>query len=181
VDAATLDLYMPPYGWPTRTVHQSEQLRRDGACHHDVLQQMAASAAPLHEEAGVCVLMHVGVAQASTRLQQENHRAPCVFLESMQRKTQAHHVLTVMHQAGMCVWLDQQVVGVSSADHISCVPAAHPAACPSPSYPFIRLRLSCLSAPFTSQPQCHSLKGAAGAREEEEEEAWRVQMPRQRW
>jgi hypothetical protein len=58
--------------------------------------------------------------------------APSVLLESM-RKAEAHHVLGAMHQAGMCVWLDQQVEEVSSAAHISCVPAAHPAACPSPS------------------------------------------------
>ena len=59
--------------------------------------------------------------------------APSVLLVSMQRKTEAHHVLGVMHQSDMCVWLDQQVEGVSSVAHISCVPAAHPAACPSPS------------------------------------------------
>jgi hypothetical protein len=117
-------------------VHQSERLRRDGACHHDVLQQRAARAARL--EAGAChgVLMHVGVAQASSRLKYEHHQiefARNVILESMQRKTQAHHVLTVMHQADTRVWLDQQVEWVSSADHISFVPAAHPAACPSPS------------------------------------------------
>jgi hypothetical protein len=78
-----------------------------------------------------CVLIHVGAAQASIP---KHHRifAPFVCLESMQ-KPEAHHVLDVMHQAGMCVWLDQQVEGASSAAHISCVPAAHPAACPSPS------------------------------------------------
>ena len=58
--------------------------------------------------------------------------ATSVLLESM-RKAEARHVLGVMHRAGMCVWLDQQVEGASSAAHISCVPAAHPAACPSPS------------------------------------------------
>jgi hypothetical protein len=79
-----------------------------------------------------CVLIHVGAAQASIR---KHHRifALSVLLESMQQKTEAHRVLGVMHQAGMCVWLDQEVEGVSSAAHISCVPAAHPAACPSPS------------------------------------------------
>ncbi len=88
--------------------------------------------------------------QASTNLQQEGLRhasnvprasipkhyrifAPSVLWESMQRKTKAHHVLGVMHQAGMCVWLDHQVEGVSSAAHISCVPEANQAACPSPS------------------------------------------------
>jgi hypothetical protein len=58
--------------------------------------------------------------------------APSVLLENM-RKSEARHVLGVMHQAGMCVWLDQQVEGAPSAAHMSYVPAAHPAACPSPS------------------------------------------------
>ena len=35
------------------------------------LQQRAASAAPLDQAARVCLLMHVGVAQASTRMEQE--------------------------------------------------------------------------------------------------------------
>ncbi len=152
---------------------QSERLRRDTARQHAVLQQKAAGEAPLHEPPHACVLIHVDVAQASIP---KHHRifAPSVLLESM-RKAEAHHVLSVMHQAGMSVCLDQLVEGVSSVAHISCVPAAHQAACPSPSYPWVRFRLSCLSAPFTSQTQCHSLTGAAGARagarkEEEEEE-----------
>jgi hypothetical protein len=54
-------------------VYQSEGLRRDGACEHDVLQQRAAGEAPLHEPPHVCLLMHVGAAQASTRLQERQH------------------------------------------------------------------------------------------------------------
>ncbi len=50
--------------------------------------------------------------------------------------------LGAMHQAGMSVSEDQQVERVSSVPHISCVPEAHQAACPSPSYPWVRLRLS---------------------------------------
>jgi hypothetical protein len=51
--------------------YQSERLRRDVTCEHAALQQREASAAPLDEAARVCLLMHVGVAQASTPLQQE--------------------------------------------------------------------------------------------------------------
>jgi hypothetical protein len=53
-------------------VQHSEGLRRDGGWEHDVLQQRAAGEAPLEEAAAhVCVLMHVGAAQARTRLRQE--------------------------------------------------------------------------------------------------------------
>jgi hypothetical protein len=45
---------------------ESELLRRDGGCEHGALQQGEASAVPLGQAAGVCVLIHVGVAQAST-------------------------------------------------------------------------------------------------------------------
>ena len=45
-----------------------EGLRRDGACEHGVLQHRAAGEAPLHEPPHVCLLMHVGAAQASSRL-----------------------------------------------------------------------------------------------------------------
>ncbi len=50
-------------------MEHSEGLRRDGAWEHDVLQQRAAGEAPLEEAAAhVCVLIHVGAAQARTRL-----------------------------------------------------------------------------------------------------------------
>ena len=53
-------------------VKQSEGLRRDGAWEHGVLQQRAAGEAPLEEAAAhVCVLMHVGAAQARTPMRQE--------------------------------------------------------------------------------------------------------------
>jgi len=52
-------------------VQHSEGLRRDGGWEHDVLQQRAAGEAPLHEAAHVCVLMHVGAAQARTPMRQE--------------------------------------------------------------------------------------------------------------
>jgi hypothetical protein len=51
-------------------VEQSEGLRRDGAWKHGVLQQSTAGEAPLHEPPHVCLLMHVGAAQARTRLQE---------------------------------------------------------------------------------------------------------------
>jgi hypothetical protein len=52
------------------SVEQSEGLRRDGACEHAGLQQRPAGQAPLPEAAPVCLLMHVGAAQARTRLQE---------------------------------------------------------------------------------------------------------------
>ena len=48
-------------------MEESEGLRRDGAWEHGVLQQRAAGEAALHEPRHVCVLMHVGAAQARTR------------------------------------------------------------------------------------------------------------------
>jgi hypothetical protein len=51
-------------------VEQSEGLRRDGGWEHAGLQQRPAGQAPLHEPPPVCVLMHVGAAQARTRLQE---------------------------------------------------------------------------------------------------------------
>ncbi len=53
-------------------VQHSEGLRRDGGWEHAVLQQRAAGEAPLEEAAAhVCVLMHVGAAQAPTPTRQE--------------------------------------------------------------------------------------------------------------
>ena len=46
-------------------MHQREGLRRDGAFEHGVLQERAASEAPLHDLRHVCVLMHLAAAQAS--------------------------------------------------------------------------------------------------------------------
>ena len=52
-------------------VEESEGLRRDGAWEHCVLQQRAAGEAPIEEAAAhVCVLMHVGAAQARTPMRQ---------------------------------------------------------------------------------------------------------------
>ncbi len=55
-----------PASWPS-SVEESEGLRRDGAWEHGVLQQRAAGEAALHEPPHVCLLMHVGAAQARTR------------------------------------------------------------------------------------------------------------------
>ncbi len=52
------------------SVEQSDWLRRDGAWEHGVMQQRPAGDAPLHEPPHVCLLMHVGAAQARTRLQE---------------------------------------------------------------------------------------------------------------
>ena len=57
-------------------VEESEGLRRDGAWEHGVLQQRAAGEAPLDEAAHVFVLMHVGAAQARSRLQEGQRVSP---------------------------------------------------------------------------------------------------------
>jgi hypothetical protein len=58
-------------------VQHSEGLRRDGGWERDVLQQRAAGEAPLEEAAAhVCVLMHVGAAQARTPGRQERPVRP---------------------------------------------------------------------------------------------------------
>jgi hypothetical protein len=59
-------------------VEQSEGLRRDGGWEHGVLQQRAAGEAALHEPPHVCLLMHVGAAQARTRGRQERPVRPFV-------------------------------------------------------------------------------------------------------
>ncbi len=52
-------------------MEHSQGLRRDGGWEDGVLQQKAVGEAPLEEAAAhVCVLMHVGAAQARTRLLQ---------------------------------------------------------------------------------------------------------------
>jgi hypothetical protein len=50
------------------SVEQSEGWRRDGAWEHGVLQQKAAGEVPLHKQSHVSLLIHVGAAQANTRL-----------------------------------------------------------------------------------------------------------------
>jgi hypothetical protein len=55
---------------------ESEGLRRDRGWEHVVLQQRAAGEAPLHDPPDVCVLMHVGAAQARTRLQERQRVSP---------------------------------------------------------------------------------------------------------
>jgi hypothetical protein len=51
-------------------------MRRDGAWEHGVLHQRAAGEATLQELPHVCVLMHVGAAQARTRLQERQRVHP---------------------------------------------------------------------------------------------------------
>jgi hypothetical protein len=67
-------------------VEQSEGLRRDGAWEHGVVQQRAAGEAPLHEPAHVCVLMHVGAAQARIRLQERQRVSPATQVRDACRK-----------------------------------------------------------------------------------------------
>ena len=125
-------------------VTQSKDMQTDCVCLH-----VFRLGQRLHEAARVCVLIHVGVVQASflvlhpppvlivPRANIPKHHqvyAPSVLLENMLQKTEAHHVFGVMRQAGMSVSRDQKEERVSSAPHISCVSAAHQAARPSPSY-----------------------------------------------
>ncbi len=70
-------------------VEQSEGLRRDGAWEHGVLQQKAAGEAPLHEPPHVCLMMHVGAAQASTRGRQERPMRPFVSRAEQVREVHA--------------------------------------------------------------------------------------------
>ncbi len=67
---------VPAY-WLVECVEESEGLRRDGDWEHGVLQQRAAGEAALHEPPHVCVLMHVGAAQAR-RMRQERPVRPFV-------------------------------------------------------------------------------------------------------
>jgi hypothetical protein len=70
-------------------VEESEGLRRDGAWEHGVLQQRAAREAPLHDPAHVCVLMHVGAAQARTWGRQEQPVRPLVLAAVQVREMHA--------------------------------------------------------------------------------------------
>ena len=73
-------------------VEESEGLRRDGAWEHGVLQQRAAGEAALHEPPHVCLLMHVGAAQARTRLKDRQRVHPAAHWG---RFDPAQHVSTV--------------------------------------------------------------------------------------
>ena len=67
-------------------LHQSECLRRVGTCEHAALQQReaieapleAARETPLDQAARVCLLIHVGVAQGSSRMYLERPVSPLV-------------------------------------------------------------------------------------------------------
>ncbi len=62
------------------SVHQSEGNVTGGAWEHGVLQQRAAGEEALDEAAHVCVLMHVGAAQARTRLQERQRVSPAALV-----------------------------------------------------------------------------------------------------
>ncbi len=70
-------------------MEQSEGLRRDGACEHGILQQRAAGEAPLHDLPHVCLLMHVGAAQARTRGRQERQERQRVSTAAQVREMHA--------------------------------------------------------------------------------------------
>ena len=70
-------------------MEQSEGLRRDGAWEHGVLQERAAGEAALHEPPHVCLLMHVGAAQARTPTRQERPMRPLVFAAVQVREMHA--------------------------------------------------------------------------------------------
>jgi hypothetical protein len=72
-------------------VEQSGGLRRDGAWEHGVLQQRAAGEAALHEPTHVCLLMHVGAAQARTRLQERQRVSPAEKVREMHAVRASYH------------------------------------------------------------------------------------------
>jgi hypothetical protein len=74
-------------------VQHSEGLRRDEGWEHGVLQQRAAGEAPLEEAAHVCVLMHVGAAQARTPMRQERPLRPLVSTALQVRDTCCSRVI----------------------------------------------------------------------------------------
>jgi len=60
--------------------------------HEMVSQQRAAGEAPLHEQPHVCLLIHVGAAQARTRLQERQRVRPAALWGGFHP---AQHVCTV--------------------------------------------------------------------------------------
>jgi hypothetical protein len=74
-------------------VEESEGLRRDGAWEHGVLQQRPAGEAPLHDLPHVRLLMHVGAAQASTRLQERQRVSTAEQVREMHAARASYHVL----------------------------------------------------------------------------------------
>jgi hypothetical protein len=73
-------------------VEQREGLRRDGAWEHGVLQQRAAGEAALHEPPHVCLLMHVGAAQARTLLKERQRVSPAAQVRDVCRMMPAYPI-----------------------------------------------------------------------------------------
>jgi hypothetical protein len=89
-------------------VEESEGLRGDGGWEHGVLQQRAAREAPLHEAPHVCVLMHVGAAQARTRGRQEQPVRPLVLAAEQVREMHAARAYIYVYIYGyvyLCVYV----------------------------------------------------------------------------
>ncbi len=92
-------------------MEESEGLRGDGGWEHDgawehgVLQQRAAGEAPLHEGRHVCVLMHVGAAQAST--QGQAVRARVLAAEQVRRMhpPSAYIYVSIYGYVYLCVYV----------------------------------------------------------------------------
>ncbi len=85
-------------------MEESEGLRRDGAWEHVVLQQRAAGEAPLHEPPHVCLLMHVGAAQARTRGRQERPFVnPAVQVREMHAARASYDACLPDHDESLCV------------------------------------------------------------------------------
>jgi hypothetical protein len=76
VHSTRLDLHAALLAY--ESLHQRERLRRDVTCERAALQQRASSAAPLDQAARVCLLMHVGVEQANSRMYLERPVRPLV-------------------------------------------------------------------------------------------------------
>ena len=74
-------------------VEKREGLRRDGAWEHGLLQQRVAGEATLHEPPHVCVLMHVGAAQARTGMRERQRVSPAEQVREMHAARVSHDAL----------------------------------------------------------------------------------------
>ena len=65
-----------------------------------MLQQRAAGEVPLHEPRHVCLLMHVGAAQARTRLQERLNVLPASQVREMPAARASYDALSPEHVGG---------------------------------------------------------------------------------
>ena len=103
-DATRLDLHAAFLAY--WSVNQSGRLSRDVTCEHAALEQRAASAAPLDQAARVCLLIHVGVAQANSPLYLERPVRPGPFVSTVEQ------VIVGCRRRGMSCPLTQSSLSV---------------------------------------------------------------------